>query len=641
MMAHKKTDPFAVLAEVSRILAGSLGYEATLAAVARLALPYLGSWCALDVCEEGGTMRRLAIIHPDPEKQTLARVLESGWPPERDDPFGVPAVMRTGSTVVIAHVDDALLVRAARTPEVLRVLRALGIGSLITVPLIARERMLGAMTFVSATTGHQYDESDVTLAEHLAALSALAVDNARLHRAGVERAETEATTRAKSAFLATMSHELRTPINAIIGYVELLELGLAGSVTAKQREYLSRIRLSGTHLVRLVTDVLELSRGEAGQLPVAGEPLRTAAAVAGALSLTFPAAHAKGVSLVDAHAHEPGGACDVSYVGDEHRVRQVLVNLLINAVNFTPRGGTIVLSCGVVEDAPAQASLAGGGPWAFIRVADSGEGVMPSKQAAVFEPFTQGESGFKRTQGGTGLGLTISRQLARLMGGDVTLVSPPGEGATFTLWLPAAESSVGVTEEPLNEGAAGENKAAGEGADTRLARAFRANAGYRAYALSEIGTHLRRHVEGVLESVAARLRADPEFPQAATLHQAELEDHLFAFLANLVQSLVAIDETGGVESAVYRDGNEIQRVISALHGRIRHAQGWTIEQVEREVAIVDEEIEGVIHRRVPSAAGDVTAALDVIRHLLRESREASAQAYRQAADVATRAGRIK
>jgi hypothetical protein len=309
----------------------------------------------------------------------------------------------------------------------------------------------------------------------------------------------------------------------------------------------------------------------------------------------------------------------VSYLGDEQRVRQVLVNLLANAIKFTPQGGTVTVSCGTAEDAPRTTALTGGGPWAFIRISDTGPGIPADRQAAVFEPFVQGEAGLTRAKGGTGLGLTISRRLARLMGGDLTLESPPGQGATFTLWLPAAST----------EGVAAGSVA--EGADARIGRAFRGRAGYRAYGLAEIGMHVRRRVEDVLESVAVRLRADPAFPQAAGLRRSELEDHQLAFLTDVVHSLVVIDETGGVGSTLYRDGSEIQRVVSGLHGRMRHRQGWTAAQLERESAIMAEELEALIKRHVPEGIGDVTAALDVIRHLIEQGRVASAQAYRQAA----------
>ncbi len=620
MTTGKPTELFALLAEVSRVLPESLDSGTTLAAVARLALPQLGSWCAVDVYQEDGAMRRLAVIHPDPAKQALARELERNWPPGRDDPFGVPAVTRTHRAVVISHVEDELLVQVARTPETVRALRALGISSLITVPIVIRDGVAGALTFVCDTTGHQYDAGGVALAEHLATLAAMALDNARLRKAAIGRVEAEAASKAKSEFLAMMSHEIRTPINAILGYTELLELGLAGPLSAQQRDFLSRLRLSGTHLLGLVTEVLDLSKVEARQLPVAREPAMTGAAIASGIALTLPPAQAKGVQLVYTHSDAPNGDAGVSYVGDEQRVRQVLVNLLENAVKFTPPGGTITVSSGTVDNAPLEAAVAGGGPWAFVRVVDTGTGVPRNRQAAVFEPFVQETGGLTRTKGGAGLGLAISRRLARLMGGDLTLASEPGEGATLTLWLPAAKSAT----DDVAGGAV-------ESADARIARALRLGAGYRVYGLAEIGTYVRGHLEEVLESVAARLRFDAAFPQAAGLRRSELEDHQLAFLTDVVQSLVVIDETGGVESALYRDGSEIQRVVSGLHGRMRYRQGWTPSQLERESAIMGEEVEQLIRRHVPESVGDVTTAVEVVRHLLEESHVASAQAYRQAA----------
>src|SRR5512140_635632 len=264
-----KNDFLALLSGVHRVFAESQEYESTLSAIAHLVLPYIGSWCAVDVCEEDGTMRRVAVIHPDPSKEPLVRALERGWPPEVDDVVGAPAVMRTRRTVSIPNVTDDLLRRMARTPENLQALLALGIGSVVTVPLMVRESVLGAITFVSDAKGHRYDSSDVSLAEDLAGIAALALDNARFYRAAIGRAKEDSANQVRTEVLTTMSHEIRTPLNAIVGYAELLELGLAGPLSKKQLEYVSRLRLSGSHLVGLVNDVLDLAKADVGKLVMA------------------------------------------------------------------------------------------------------------------------------------------------------------------------------------------------------------------------------------------------------------------------------------------------------------------------------------------------------------------------------------
>ncbi len=174
---------FAFLAESTRCLADSLDYETTLATVAQLALPQFGQWCIVDVVEPDGTIRRLSVIHPDPAKQRLARELHRRYPPASTDLLGAPRVIRTGRTEIVLQVADAELVRASHDAEHLELLRTLGTMSFMIVPLIARGQTLGAMTFLTADADRVYGATDILLAEDLAGRGAMAIDNARLHRA--------------------------------------------------------------------------------------------------------------------------------------------------------------------------------------------------------------------------------------------------------------------------------------------------------------------------------------------------------------------------------------------------------------------------------------------------------------------------
>ena len=264
---------------------------------------------------------------------------------------------------------------------------------------------------------------------------ALAQYNAQLFREAQDaRRAAEAANASKSEFLATMSHEIRTPLNAIVGYTQLVDMGLSGPVTPEQHAQLERIAASGKHLLGLIEDVLDLARIEAGRLSVASTVGVTRTAAEAALALIRPQAAAKGVAMSAACE----GDRDARYIGDEQRVRQVVVNLLSNAVKFTPPGGRVAVRCGVVDRPPAQLEATGSGPWVWITVEDTGIGIAPEMQQRIFQPFVQAEGGFTRAHGGAGLGLSISRRLARLMGGDLTVESVQGEGSHFTLWLVAA-----------------------------------------------------------------------------------------------------------------------------------------------------------------------------------------------------------
>ena len=234
-------------------------------------------------------------------------------------------------------------------------------------------------------------------------------------------AEVEVANRAKTEFLAAMSHELRTPLNAIGGYAELLEIGIGGDINDQQREYLGRIRGSQQHLLGIISDLLNYSRIEAGQVAYDIAPVALHGMVDTVLPLLGPQASAKDLALV----HGPCGD-DLMACADRTKAEQIVLNLLSNAVKFTPAGGRVTVTCAPSTD----------GHGAMIVVEDTGPGVPEDKLEAIFEPFVQLGRSLTSMHEGTGLGLAISRDLARAMGGDITVRSVPGEGSTFTLTLP-------------------------------------------------------------------------------------------------------------------------------------------------------------------------------------------------------------
>ena len=235
------------------------------------------------------------------------------------------------------------------------------------------------------------------------------------------RRELEAANRAKADFLAVMSHELRTPLNAIGGYAELMALGVHGPVSAEQLSALEKIQRSQRHLLGLINGVLNYARIEAGALHYEIEEFALEGILSHCEALTAPQMREKGLVFTSAGS---GGALRVR--ADREKLQQILVNLLANAIKFTDSGGNITIEC-----------VRTGGLVA-IAVRDSGRGIAADRQESIFQPFVQVDASLTRTSEGVGLGLAISRDLARAMDGDLTVQSVPGEGSTFTLSLPAA-----------------------------------------------------------------------------------------------------------------------------------------------------------------------------------------------------------
>ncbi|HET6762028.1 MAG TPA: ATP-binding protein, partial [Longimicrobiaceae bacterium] len=327
-----------------------------------------------------------------------------------------------------ARVVDDIAASGALPP-----LLSTGLRSLMAVPLLVDGARTTGALLAGTFAERRFTPDELQLLTLIAERVASAVERARLDEEAEDaRAEAEAANRTKSEFLANMSHELRTPINAILGYSELLEMGIAGAVNEAQRAQLLRVRTSGQHLLRLINEILDIAKIESGRMTVERSVGNAGEAVIEAVSLVEPQAVERGLTLEN-HCRR---TVDERYTGDPDRVRQVLVNLLSNAVKFSDPGSTVTIACGSTATPHQDAELAGEGPWACIRVEDQGIGIAPEELEAVFQPFVQAEAGYTRTKSGTGLGLTISRRLARLMGGDLTVRSELGKGSCFTLWLP-------------------------------------------------------------------------------------------------------------------------------------------------------------------------------------------------------------
>ncbi|MES2177630.1 MAG: ATP-binding protein [Gemmatimonadota bacterium] len=410
------------LARESRRLAESLHEATTKLAMTAMSLPYVGDWCIVDMLDDDAIMHRLSIIHPDPAKQAILEELDGRWTPDPDDEFGLPAALRNGAASILADDVDEALGTAARDPEIYRALRELGVGPLLTVPLVIRDRLIGAVTFVGGRNDRPFTRDDVQLADELASRSAAALDRARAYGEAIAlTARADSASNAKSMFLGMMSHELRTPLNAIGGYVDLIDMELRGPVTAAQRIDLARIRSNQRYLLGLITDLLSFTKLGSGQLTFNTTTLLATDVLQASANMIEPLLAEKTLRFEPVIC-----APNIYALGDREKVVQILVNLLSNAIKFTANGGRIAMTCETTD------------AFVLVHVADDGIGVPPDKVELIFDPFVQVNGGATRHEGGIGLGLAISRGLARGMRGNLTVETELHHGARFTLSLPRA-----------------------------------------------------------------------------------------------------------------------------------------------------------------------------------------------------------
>ncbi|HEY7395643.1 MAG TPA: ATP-binding protein [Gemmatimonadaceae bacterium] len=399
-----------LVAEAGHVLAASLDYEKTVASVAQLAVPSFADGCLVDLVVDGG-VKRLAIAHVDPEKVRLLQDLEVTVGPTLIEEAGIAAVIHTGEPEFVPVVTDKLLREVSRNADQLEQLRALEICSVIIVPMSTRGMILGALTLVSSRPERRFTESDFHTAQALGRRAAVAIDNARLYRAA------RSANDVKNNFIATMSHELRTPLTAIIGFQELLIDGVSGPVSEGQRQPLERIKASALRLLSLIEEILMFARLDAGTEIINVEKFPAKRVIDDVVAFASSAAKECKLGL-RAESVTP----DLELESDFMKVRQILVTLVSNALKFTTEGEIVLRAYerdGVV-----------------FEVQDTGVGIDHDALEHIFDPFWQVDQSKTRRTGGSGLGLTVARRLAQLLGGDVSVESTPSVGSTFRVRLP-------------------------------------------------------------------------------------------------------------------------------------------------------------------------------------------------------------
>lgn len=413
------------LARATEELNSSLDYRTALSTVARLAVPGVADWCAVDILQEG-ELTRLDVAHVDPQKIECVRELERRYPSDPQATSGVYQVLRTGKPEWIETIPQELLEASAQDEEHKRRILDLGLESYIAVPLTRAGKPFGVITLAMAESKRHYKDEDFRLAISLADRASLAIENARLFSdAEAARCEAEAANRTKDEFLAMLGHELRNPLAPIRSALEFM-----GKHPSKshEREVLV-IRRQVDHLVRLVDDLLDVARITNGRLELNRTIISVPDVVARAREMVWPA-----FVEPDHHVHievEPG----LQLNGDFVRLAQVIANLLTNSVKYTPKEGSIWVKATGDEDRIS------------ISIRDDGMGIGSETLRLVFDLFVQEPQAIDRSQGGLGLGLAIVRGIVSAHGGSVKARSEGlGQGAEFIVDLPVGDLSI---EAPL------------------------------------------------------------------------------------------------------------------------------------------------------------------------------------------------
>jgi two-component system CheB/CheR fusion protein len=407
LVAEEATRAANMLSKASALLASSLDYETTLESLTQLSTAAFADWCAVDLVNEDGSIRHLTVSHANPVLRDLALQFQQAAFREPERAPGAPQALRLRKSVLLTDIAEWELTGVQPEAKITQLIGALGVRSLISVPLIVRDKVLGTTTFSSSR--RRYEVVDLKLAEELSQRAAVAIDTAMLFR------EAESANRYKDAFLGTVAHELRTPLTSILGWVQL-----AKSNPELSAQALLQVDESANLLRLFIADLLDVTRIREQKLSLEMAEIDLAPVVRAAIEMTASSAGERGIEL-RLHLEQDGA---VPLRGDRVRLLQVVWNLLSNAIKFTPRGGEI------------DVYLERDGDDARLSVIDTGAGISADFVPHVFELYRQAEETASHLPG-LGIGLAIVAQIVKAHAGTVSAASRGlGAGSTFVVTLP-------------------------------------------------------------------------------------------------------------------------------------------------------------------------------------------------------------
>lgn len=398
--------------ESAKILSTKIDFRTWLLEKAKLTVPSLADWCAIDVQSEHNGLERIAIIHKDEEMTEYLFEFEKRFPTTKMNSADLYEVIRTGKTQLVPVVTDETIRQGARSPEHLEAMQRLGLKSLMIIPIIALGKTLGALSLGFAESGRVYTQSDADFFREFCNDLGIVLDNGRLDNEIANR------DKAKDLFLASLSHELRNPLAPIKSSLELLKLRVT---TTDVREELNNIEHQFDHLASLLNDLLDVTRFTQSKIEIVPHTLELRKLVERSLKASDALLRKSDITL-----HFTYPSIPLQILADDTRIEQAVTNLINNAAKFTPSGGSIWVD------------LSSEHGYAVLKIRDSGEGIDPKDLPNIFEMYFQGHNG--KNSDGLGIGLLLVRKIIELHHGTIVATSEGvGKGSEFVMRIPITE----------------------------------------------------------------------------------------------------------------------------------------------------------------------------------------------------------